>query len=126
MLRRIAGSGLRLLLWKRKANSLYFGGGAFLENEDLESEPDEEAVRGNFYMAYNNMSKETMSVASTVYYQPSFSGSDFRLRFNASLGFPIRAGFKFVVEFKVAHDSEPPEGVSLTDTTYLTGLSLAY
>lgn len=125
-LRRIFGTGLRFSILDRENKSLFAGGGAFFENEDLEAEPDEEATRGNFYLAYNFSPKNKVNLSSTLYYQPSLSYNDFRLRSNTSLGFPIGAGFHFVVELKVAHDSAPPLEVEKTDVTYLTGINYSY
>lgn len=125
-LRRILGTGLRFSIWNKGDKSLFIGGGAFFENEDLEEEPDEEAVRGNFYLAYNFNPKGRVNIASTLYYQPSFSYNDFRMRSNTSFGFPIGVNFHFVVELKIAHDSAPPLEVEKTDVTYLTGLNYSY
>lgn len=125
-LRRIYGSGVRQQLVDQKKSSLFLGVGAFLENEDLDVDPDEQTARGNMYLTHNQTLGNEVQLATTLYYQPSLSQSDFRLRFDTSAGIPLTERFQFTVEFQVAHDSAPPTGIVKTDTVYLTGLVYSY
>jgi len=125
-LRRIYGSGLRVLLLDKTNASIYFGAGAFFENEDLEVDPDEQTGRGNVYTSYVQTFENKMQLSSTFYYQPSLSQGDFRLRLNSALGIPLTENFQFTIEFIGAHDSAPPTGIVKTDTLYLTGIAFSY
>jgi len=125
-LRRILGTGVRLQALRSETASIYLGAGAFQENEDLNLDPDEETLRGNMYAAYVHNFINKTKLSATVYYQPSFSQSDFRIRFNTALGIPLTEKFKFTLEFTAGHDSAPPTDIVKTDTLYLTGLAYSY
>jgi len=125
-LRRIYGSGIRVRVLDKEEMSLYFGAGAFFENEDLDVDPDEKTARGNMYAAYVHTFSNAVKISSTLYYQPSLSQSDFRLQLNTSIGVPLTEKFKFTVEFRAAHDSLPPTDIVKTDTLYLTGIAYSY
>jgi len=126
--RDLLGVGLRTLLQRAEANSLYLGTGLFYEHEKFENRfPDEETVRANIYLSFVRTFNAQVSGSVIVYYQPSLEGfGDTRVQVDSGLQVNLAAKLALTLDYDIQYDSQPVPGVAKTDTIYLVGLAYAY
>jgi len=66
-------------------------------------------------------------VLSTTYYQPAVDDfGDYRLLEDAALSVKMTDSLSLKVSLNLAHDSQPPQDVKKTDTTYSTGIEYSF
>ena len=111
----------------------HLGLGGFYSHEELEVQTgltDEEIQknwRANLYLSYKHQLAEHVQVMSTTYYQPKIgNASDFRLSEQAALSVDLSKRMRLVLSLDIAHDSEPPQSVEKTDTSYNTRFEIKF
>lgn len=132
-LRSLLGGGIRYQLIDIKdTTTAYLGLSLFYAKEDLidsatTTDSDSTDWWGNTYFIIKHAVSEQVQVQSTTYVQPNLSGgSDFRMIEQASLNFLINEQMSLKLKLNIKHDSEPPQNVRKTDTTYLTGIEYRF
>lgn len=134
-LRSLAGGGVRWALLQGPDSNATdkvlatLGIGAFYsietlaEQTGLTDDGTETLWRMNSYFALDYKINAYTRFVSTTYYQPAISDSaDYRALEQASLSVQIVDSLNLKVSLDIAHDSQPPQGVKRTDTSYKTGL----
>lgn len=125
--RALLGTGLRSELLKDENHTLFLGTGFFYETEEIETQRDQKALRGNIYLSYRSFVRKTVEASIIFYYQPSTKRlDDYRFQLDTGLSFKIYGELSFTAEAKLSFDSKPPPGIELTDITYLTGIAYEY
>ena len=132
--RGLAGAGLRFSLGDKKSQrAIYLGLGGFYSREELEEatgstdEGIEDLWRANLYISYKHNFDNGVQLMSTTYYQPEIgNAADFRLSEQAALSVSLSKRMRLVLSLDVAHDSEPPQFVEKTDTSYNTRFEVQF
>jgi putative salt-induced outer membrane protein YdiY len=127
--RKLLGTGLRHELFLTNRHSVYLGGGAFYEWEELKDLPNENDLRGNFYLSYLYKPESTSMLGASVitYFQPLVDApEDNRLIVDSGLQFRITGQISYTLTMLMARDTRPPPNVKRTDWTYLTGFNITY
>lgn len=121
--RSLAGAGLRLHKLMRSYGSIYFGFGAFGEHikYTTNSDPIENNVRLNIYIAYKNKFTKSVKVSYIGYCQPKIDDFSDVIVFNAA-ELRVRIYKQFSINFKITYnlDTKPATGVEKYDFTQNT------
>lgn len=132
-LRALAGGGVRLALGEiTNKRAFLLGLGAFYEHEELDTQfPDEadteDTLRANTYLVIKYQFNAHVSFVSTTYFQPSLEHfSDFRAIEDLSVVSKLSDVLSLKVGFDIAHDSEPPRDVKMTDSTLKLGIGVNF
>lgn len=128
--RGIAGTGLRYSVYEQPdKGAAYLGAGLFYEKEVLNRDDDiidetiTETGRGNIYLILKYKINESTILTNSTYYQPDLRYSvDYRASESASLVVAINKSLALKLSAVATHDSQPPEEVEQTDTTYRTSI----
>lgn len=125
--RTLLGGGMRYTLTPKdshQANSV--GAGLFYEDEDyigLGETNDEETVRLNLYWSYKNKFRDHATYTSTLYFQPSLEDlNDEKGLWQNALTVSVTSTISLSLKWDVVHDTNPPDDVVATETTYKTVL----
>jgi putative salt-induced outer membrane protein YdiY len=132
--RGLIGGGLRLTLAEiPEKKSLHLGAGGFFSREilvnraDLTDAGSKNTWRVNTYLNYVQQLNDSVRVLSTTYYQPAVDDfGDYRLLEDAALSVKMTDSLSLKVSLNLAHDSQPPQDVKKTDTTYSTGIEYSF
>lgn len=131
--RALLGGGLRLALLERGADrALFFGIGGFFAKESLEAQEGTNDQGGsdwwgNTYLLYKRKLNAQVEFQTTTYFQPKLSDSkDFRLLEDMFLRVRMSDTLALKLILNVAHDSQPPQAVEKTDTSYATSLEYVF
>ena len=130
-LRTLLGGGTRLTLIERqKQKAAFLGLGAFYEQEKLSDnqtsseEQTSDLWRANLYFVFKYRLNSGVTILSSTYYQPSVNTpSDYRLSETAGLNVKIADNLALSLSLDITHDSQPPQNVTATDTSYQTGIT---
>ncbi len=110
-LRALAGSGIRIRVFKKGNNGAHLGV-MYMYEHDEESNNDiihRDHRMSNYLTLGFQLNKHT-KISSTTYYQPLFNNfSDFRLSTNSNLIFTLFKKFDFNINFSLIYDSRAPE-----------------
>ena len=126
--RGLFGGGLRNTLYRSGDRSaVYFGFGAFYQQEELDDGSTDQGGRGSFYLSVKYEVKKNVNLISTTYFQPAIDRpGDFRLSEQAAISVGLTDTLDLRISLDVYHDSEPPIGVQGTDTKFTTGISYKF
>lgn len=133
-LRSLVGGGLRFKLGiNSDSHSSYLGTGLFRSKETLEQdasatdEGTEYATRANLYLVNKVKLSETASLSNTLFYQPDLDGaSDYRLLEQFRFKVKITEQLAIILSLDVSHDSQPPQNIERSDSSYTTGFSYRF
>lgn len=132
--RGLLGAGLRFSLNnENRQSALHLGLGGFYSIEELEAKTGltddgvEKLWRANLYISYKHNLDNGVQLMSTTYYQPEIgNAADFRLSEQAALSVSLSKRMRLVLSLDVSHDSEPPQSVEKTDTSYNTRFEVQF
>ena len=133
-LRWLLGAGLRFKLGKKNPGKTFIVGlGGFYSVEELEKrtgltdDGTETLWRANSYVLFRYKINDTVRFANTLYYQPRLSDTqDYRLLEQATLTVNLSDQLDLTLSLDISHDSQPPQLVEKTDTSYLTGITYRF
>jgi len=127
-LRELVGGGVRRTLKQDDDRlGMYVGMGGFYSTERLDDNSVTDLVRANIYFVYKHKLNDTNQVMSTTYYQPAISNPDnFRALEQITYEIAMNRKLDLQLSLQVAHDSQPPSGVKLTDTGFHTGIKYRF
>lgn len=132
-LRALAGAGVRWQVLNNPNHSAYIGLGLFRSKEELDPGllvTDAGVVynnRLNGYLVYKLAITDHSRFVNTIYYQPDINEtSDYRLLEQFGLQLDITDNLSFKLSVDVAHDSEAPQQIEPTDTSYNTGFEYRF
>ena len=133
-LRWLLGAGLRFKLGEKNLNKTFIVGlGGFYSVEELEKrtgltdDGTETLWRANSYVLFRYKINDTVRFANTLYFQPRLSDAqDYRLLEQATLTVNQSAQLDLTLSLDMSHDSQPPQLVEKTDTSYLTGITYRF
>jgi len=126
-LRNLVGLGARYTFIENPTNSIQFGGGLFFESEQIEKKANtandsKDGFRYNFYAVLKLNLNSNLRLVSTTYYQVvTDTSTDFRAFEDLALINKASKNLAIKLSLNIAHDSDPPETVEQTDTTYNVG-----
>ncbi len=132
--RGLIGGGARFTLVETPhIKKVHLGLGGFFSRETLEKRAgltdagSDNTWRVNTYLNYVQQLNGSVRVLSTTYYQPAVDDfGDFRLLEDAALSVKMTDSLSLNVSLDLAHDSQPPQDVKKTDTTYSTGIEYSF
>ena len=109
------------------------GLGAFRSAETLDEQTGltdsgtERLWRANIYLAIDYAFNKQLRIESTSYYQPSLENRhDFRLLEQAALKVGINDHLAIKLSLDIARDSQPPQTIKATDSSFQTGLEYSF
>lgn len=123
--RLLGGGGLRYHIFDEKVGKLFVGTGIFYEyiNYTTQIDPQEENIRGNFYISYAKDLGEDSKIGYVGYYQPKFSDlSDYIITNTLELQVHIYQKFFTSIKVSYNYDSKPALDVKKVDTTQTTSI----
>lgn len=126
--RALVGTGPRFKLTDFEEAKFYFGVAYMYEYEEL-IDPFEILYqhRMSSYFSFTLSPEETVTFASTTYFQPLLNDySDYKLTNETTLFLGITQKLSLNVTLKYNYDSVPPEEVPNTTFYFITGLELAF
>jgi putative salt-induced outer membrane protein YdiY len=121
--RLLAGVGLRYHAVMKNYGNIYFGFGGFAEHIDYttNSDPSEDNVRLNIYIAYKNQLSKSVRFSYLGYYQPRVDLlSDYILSNSAELKVKIYKQLSINFELTYNQDTKPAIGVEKYDFSQKT------
>lgn len=132
--RGLIGGGARFTLAETpNIKKVHLGLGGFFSRETLEKRAgltdagSNNTWRINTYLNYVQQLNHSVRVLSTTYYQPAVDDfGDYRLLEDAALSVKMTDSLSLKVSLNLAHDSQPPQDVKKTDTTYSTGIEYSF
>lgn len=132
-LRALLGGGFRWRMLNNKSSSVYLGLGVLRSKEKLETVlPATDAGvtynnRINLYLVNKYNISEHSRIVNTLYYQPDIDEvSDYRLFDQFGLQLDITKDLSFKVSLDISHDSQPPQLIRKSDTSYNTGFEYRF
>jgi len=127
-LRALVGGGIRWKILQNHTQAAYLGAGLFRSKEELDPAllvTDEGITynnRINTYMVYKYAITDHSRISNTLYYQPDINEtSDYRLLEQFGLQLDITERLSFKLSLDMSHDSQPPQQIKQTDTSYNMG-----
>lgn len=131
--RELAGAGIRTMLFHTEDGDAAFGTAYMFEHEkyDLPINSSHESnittSRWSNYLSLFIKINEVLNFGGVVYFQPMFSDfNDYRILNENRLNIILTEMFSFSVNFKIRHDSIPPEDIKKTDTKMNFGLRFRF
>ncbi len=131
--RALLGAGVRWQLLHSEDIAVYTGIGLFRSKEELDTSDftsDAGVIynnRLNTYIVYKHTISKHSRLVNTLYYQPDISEtSDYRLLEQFGLQMDITENLSFKLSIDVSHDSESPELIKETDTSYNSGFEYSF
>lgn len=128
-LRNLLGLSARYTFIENPTNIIQLGGGLFFESEQIENkantaDDNKDGFRYNFYAVLKLKLNKNLRLVSTTYYQVATdTHSDFRVFEDLALINKASKNLAIKLSLNIAHDSDPPETVKNTDTTYNVGFT---
>jgi putative salt-induced outer membrane protein YdiY len=102
---------------------LFTGAGFFGEREQINVDPNEDNVRGNFYISTVYDTKDKFKASLVLYYQPMWNElKDHRFNLTVNLESPIYKTLSLLVTYDSQYDSQPPTTVGTYDSLALIGV----
>ncbi len=121
--RDLVGLSARKRVMKEDGFFMFFGSGFFYENEQIKIDPNEEDLRGNFYLSSVYDGELPIRVALVTYYQPLWNQlNDYRLNLDLNTESPIYKKLSLILTVNYQFDSRPPSTVKKYDTLSLVGV----
>lgn len=131
--RELVGAGIRYKLFDFEKSDIAVGTAYMFEHENYDlsksvTHPAEVRVsRWSNYISFYLQFNPYVTFGGVIYYQPMFSNfSDYRLLNENSLMVRLTEVFSLSVNFKLRHDSIPPDGIKKTDTETNFGLTIRF
>ncbi len=131
--RELAGVGFRYNLFDFEKSDIAFGSAYMFEHEnyDLPENATHPAVvnvhRWSNYISYYLKFNTSVTLGGVIYYQPKFSSfSDYRLLNENSFTVGLTKVLSLSINFKIRHDSIPPDGIKQTDTETNFGIAVKF
>lgn len=125
--RNLVGLGARYTFIENPTNSIQLGAGLFFESERIiekenTANDSDDRFRYNLYAVLKLKLNNNLRLVSTTYYQLATDDhSDFLVLENLALINKAGDNLAIKLSLSIAHDSDPPETVEQTDTTYNVG-----
>jgi putative salt-induced outer membrane protein YdiY len=131
--RELLGAGFRYKLLDFENSDFAIGTAYMFEHEiyDLNKNAvhnkEESVSRWSNYISLYFDLNSTAKFGGVIYYQPLFSDfSDNRILSENSLTISITKLFSISLNFRIRHDSGPPDGIKDTDTQTRVGLAMRF
>ncbi len=131
--RELIGAGLRFTLYDFNSGDLTLGTAYMFEHENYDLpqsavHPSETKVsRWSNYFTYRISVNGYVTFGGVLYYQPMFSEfSDYRILYENNLEIKLTDMFSLAVNFRLRHDSMPPDGIKETDTKTDFGIAFKF
>ncbi len=136
--RALLGAGVRWQVLHKSDVVVYTGIGFFRSREKLDTgelDSGELATdagviynnRLNTYIVYKHSITQHSRLVNTLYYQPDIDEtSDYRLLEQFGLQMDITENLSFKLSIDVSHDSEAPQSIKQTDTSYNSGFEYSF
>lgn len=131
--RELLGAGLRYKVLHFDKSDVAIGTAYMFEHENYDLpqsaiHSDEVKVsRWSNYISFFLHFNTNVTLGGVVYYQPMFNNfSDYRLLNENSLMVSLSDIFSLSVNFKLRHDSIPPDGIKKTDTETNFGIAVKF
>ncbi|GMR20625.1 MAG: hypothetical protein BMS9Abin36_1221 [Gammaproteobacteria bacterium] len=131
--RGLVGSGVRIgPAYSDQSLAAYLGAGMFYEREIIDDKNAADAGsnnfwRGNIYGVIKVSINESTRLAVSSYYQPVVDDTkDYRLLANTVLRIRLTDNIYLDLEYALSYDSQPPEDVERTDSTFRTAVNLGF
>jgi len=131
--RELIGAGIRYKLFDFEKSDLSVGTAYMFEHENYDlsanaTHPTEVKVsRWSNYVSFYLQFNPNVTLGGVVYYQPRFNDfNDYRLLNENSLMVGITEVFSLSINFKIRHDSNPPDGIKKTDTQTDFGIAIKF
>lgn len=131
--RELAGAGFRYKFFDFEKSDIAVGSAYMFEHENYDltktaAHPAEVNVhRWSNYISYYLKFNTSVTIGGVIYYQPKFSSfSDYRLLNENSLTVGLTKILSLSINFKIRHDSKPPDGIELTDTETNFGIAVKF
>ncbi|SNR13827.1 DUF481 domain-containing protein [Tenacibaculum jejuense] len=128
--RGLVGVGLRFKLSKSEKYKLYFGNAVMYENEKV-IESDQKITnrdwRSSSYFSMSLFPTNTISIASTTYFQPRFDlFSDFRISSQTTMSFRVVKNLRFATTLTYQYDEFPVLGIPKEQYRLTNGLMYSF
>lgn len=126
--RDLLGVAARAQLIHSKSFFLFSGTGFFAERELIKHDPDQDNLRGNFYLSSVYRGELPFKVSLIAYFQPLWDElNDYRLNMDLDFESPIYKTLSFLISYDYQFDNRPPSGtpdrpVKKYDSLVLVGL----
>ncbi|MES2587498.1 MAG: DUF481 domain-containing protein [Bacteroidota bacterium] len=122
-LRSLVGTGIRAKIISKEKIKTFVGTSVFYEYEEIQPNNQFNSdFRWSSYLSWF-MNFKNLSFSGTSYYQPLISDfSDFRFSGQYSLNTQLTKKLRFKTELNLFYDSNPPENVRTTISSFLVGL----
>jgi hypothetical protein len=131
--RALAGGGIRVSLIERDRTGVTVGTSYMFEHEEIgvsagATHPAETDVgRWSSYAALRWSIGKNAGVSATGYAQPNVDDfEDVRVIAEGSLEAKVWEPLSLTVTFRLRHDSDPPDGITDTDSKLSTGLAVSF
>jgi len=127
--RGLTGIGPRYTLSVSEKYRFYLGTLVMFEYEDVADgvTPLQRTVRGSGYLSFSLYPKESVTLVSTTYYQPSLDGiHDYRISSDSSLLVGLFSSFSLNVSFTFVFDAYPALGIPKSQYNFTTGLTYTF
>lgn len=131
--RELIGAGLRYKLFDFEDGDIVIGSAYMFEHENYNlpnssiHKSEVSVSRWSNYISYYFKMNSLLTIGGVVYYQPMFEKfSDLRLLNENSITVLITELLSISINFKVRHDSLPPDGIEQTDTKTDLGIALRF
>jgi putative salt-induced outer membrane protein YdiY len=121
----LTGGGLRFNIHDDEVGKIYLGTGVFYEHIDYatSADPTENALRGNFYLAYKKVFSKDSTLSYTMYYQPRANDiHDYLLMHNLELQVNVYLKLYLSLKLQYLEDTRPAVGIKSEDFTQTTSL----
>lgn len=127
--RGLLGTGPRFKLSNSENYKFYLGTLVMYEHEELVDgfTPVQRDFRGSAYLSFSLYPTETISLASTTYYQPRLSQfSDFRISSQSSLLITLYKEFAFLINYTFTYDAFPAVSIPTSQYDFTTGFAYSF
>ncbi|MCB0749900.1 MAG: DUF481 domain-containing protein, partial [Ignavibacteriae bacterium] len=131
--RELLGAGLRYKILKFENSDVNLGTSYMFEHENYNLPEnathlsDVNVHRWSNYLSLYVKLNSTATLGGVIYYQPMFDDfSDHRILSENSLTVGITELISISVNFRIRHDSDPPDGIKKTDTKTNFGLAIKF
>lgn len=131
--RELTGIGFRYKLFDFEKSDIALGSAYMFEHENYDltensaHSAEVNVSRWSNYISFYFQFNPGVSLGGVVYYQPMFAQfSDYRLLNENSLTVGLTKVMSLSINFKVRHDSIPPDRIKLTDTETNFGIAVKF
>jgi hypothetical protein len=101
------------------------GIGAFKEQEIIEADENQSAVRANLYLSTTLKNDTGFEFSTILYIQPNLNqGEDTRTILNAGVSQRVTKNLNLIIEFQNVYDQRPPLNIKTYDSSLMFGVNL--